>query len=221
MPNKLIDITGQRFGSLVVRERYSENTKDGKPRWICDCDCGNVTITPGRSLRCGQAKSCGLCKRTLTPLHVRTHRNRLYHTWSEMKRRCNGHCTNSDYYKGKNISYCKEWENFDDFADWAEASGYIHGLEIDRIDGEKNYSPDNCRWVSHKMNSRNRKARKNNTTGIAGVYIREKANGKIAYRVSISSDGGKINLGQYDTLEEAAKVRKAAEIKYWGFNIGE
>nr|DAK90425.1 MAG TPA: ethylene-responsive transcription factor [Caudoviricetes sp.] len=71
------------------------------------------------------------------------------------------------------------------------------------------------------MNSRNRKARKNNTTGVAGVTIRKRKDGSIVYRASISSDNGKVLLGTFYSLEDAAKARKEAELKYWGFNIGE
>ena len=75
-----------------------------------------------------------------------------------MKRRCNGRCTNHQYYGDKGISYCEEWEDFDTFAKWSIENGYHPGFEIDRINGDLDYSPQNCRWVSHKKNSRNRKA---------------------------------------------------------------
>lgn len=221
MPNKLKDLTGMQFGELLVRERYSENDNRGKPLWICTCSCGNTTIVRGDVLKRGDAKSCGLCKSTVTPLYVRTHKNRLYHTWSEMRRRCNGQCTNRQYYGGKGIGYCLEWEDFDVFATWAISNGYKPGLEIDRIDSDKDYTPDNCRWVSHKNNSRNRKARSNNTTGVAGVYVRKLKSGGISYRVSITTDTGKINLGSFSTIEEATAIRHEAELKYWGFNIGD
>lgn len=220
MANNLKDLSGMTFGELTVIERYKENDSQGKPKWLCSCSCGATKVISSASLR-GGARSCGKCKRNTAPLYVRRHDNRLYHTWSEMKRRCNGSCTNHQYYGDKGISYCKEWEDFDVFADWAIKNGYKPGLEIDRIDSDENYSPDNCRWVSHKKNSRNRKARSNNTTGVAGVYERKLKSGGVSYRVTIATDSGKINLGSYPTIEEAASVRHEAELKYWGFNIGE
>lgn len=188
--------------------------------WICQCSCGNVKEVSGNNLRRGHTKSCKRCKSTASPLFVRTHANRLYHAWSEMHRRCSGKSTNSDYYKGKGISVCKEWEDFDSFARWSINAGYQNGLELDRIDGDKDYSPNNCRWVSHKQNSRNRKARSNNSTGVAGVHIRHNKYG-ISYRATIATDNGKMYLGTFKTLQEAADARKTAEIKYWGFSIGE
>ena len=217
--NNLKDLTGKRFGSWTVLER------DGNVlpvRWICKCDCGTIRSVSRSSLNNGST-SCGQCKRNENPLLIRKHSNRLYHTWSEMRRRCKGRGTNAKYYEGKRISYCPEWENFDVFAIWALSSGYQQGLEIDRIDGDKDYSPENCRWVSHLQNSRNRKARSNNTTGTPGVQERCYKSGKIVYRVTITDGVSKhhLNIGTFRDLESAVKARKEAELKYWGFNIGE
>lgn len=59
---KFTDLTGQRFGSLMVLRRHTENTKEGKPQWVCICDCGKETITSGHNLKCGNTKSCGCLK---------------------------------------------------------------------------------------------------------------------------------------------------------------
>jgi hypothetical protein len=56
---RLIDLTNQRFGRLTVLRRILPNTKDQKARWLCQCDCGNQTISTGRDLRAGHTKSCG------------------------------------------------------------------------------------------------------------------------------------------------------------------
>lgn len=239
MANKLIDLTGVRFGNLVVKERSKENDRRGKPQWVCICDCGNVTTVRGDVLKRGDTKTCGCSLKNtrgpdktprkittqraskVNPLYLKSHKNPLYHRWSDMKLRCKGICTQKQYYSGKGISYCQEWEDFDVFADWAIKNGYQPGLEIDRIDSDMNYTPDNCRWVSHKKNSRNRKARSNNTTGYPGVQERKLKSGGVSYRVVIRTDNGRINLGSYATIEEAIAVRREAEIKYWGFNIGE
>lgn len=215
------ELSGMRFGSLTVEGKADHKSKYGETLWLCLCDCGNRVEETATMLTHGKVKSCGKCKRTLTPHLIRTHKNRLYHAWSEMKRRCKGASTNSKYYSDKGISYCADWEDYDAFANWAIANGYEAGLEIDRIDGDKGYCPSNCRWVTHKQNSRNRKARANNTTGVAGVQARVNRTGTISFRAVIATDGGKINLGTYKTVEEAAKARKDAERKHWGFAIGE
>lgn len=217
MPNRLKYHAGQRIGSWTILHR------DGAvlpTRWICKCDCGAIRSVATATLTKGST-SCGTCKITMSPLFLRSHSNRLYHTWSEMRRRCFGACSNSRYYKGKGISYCSDWDDFDNFAKWAIENGYQHGLELDRVDSDKDYSPDNCRFVSHKKNSRNRKARSNNTTGVPGVQIRRYEDGKTAYRVTIASDSGRINVGTFQDLEAATAARRRAELQYWGFNIGE
>lgn len=218
--NKLIDLCGKQFGEWTVVERGGPIGQH-PVKWLCRCSCGTERIVNGRSLIRGDSKSCGLCNRK-NPHFVRSHKNRLYHTWSEMHRRCTrDNLEMSSYYFEKNISVCHEWKNFDEFAKWAINSGYEPGLEIDRIDGDKGYSKENCRWTSHKSNSRNRKARSNNTTGVAGVHERKRKDGSVVYRATISSDNGKINLGTFYSIESAAAARKEAELKYWGFIIGE
>lgn len=217
MANKLKYSTGSRIGKWTVIQRDGNTLPT---RWLCKCDCGTIRSVSTPSLTNGST-SCGLCKRNTSPMFLRKHSNRLYHAWSEMKRRCNGGTTNEVYYKGKGISYCEQWEDFDEFVRWSISVGYENGLEIDRIDGDKGYCPENCRWVSHKQNSRNRKARKNNSTGCPGVQQRIYKSGKLVYRVSIETDEGRVNVGTFYNLETAIKARKDAEMKYWGFNIGE
>ena len=218
MPRKAIDLTGKTFGELTVLRRSQNKTKEGALLWLCQCSCGTVKEVRGKLLLSGGSKTCGRCKSVTSPLFVRTHKNRLYHTWSEMHRRCDGKSTNASYYFGKGISCCPDWDDFDAFASWAINNGYKIGLEIDRIDNAKGYSPENCRWVDHKTNTRNRVARSNNNTGFAGVHIRKNKSG-IVYRATIKTDEGNVNLGTFYTLEDAVAARKEAELKYWGFNI--
>ena len=103
MGSKLHDLTGMRFGHWYVRER--DTTEHFHPtRWICVCDCGTVQSISLPALRHGSS-SCRKCADGVVrnPNFLRKHSNRLYHTWSEMRRRCAGKCTNSVYYKEKGI----------------------------------------------------------------------------------------------------------------------
>jgi hypothetical protein len=59
-----------------------------------------------------------------------------------------------DYYYGKGIRVCQEWQNFDTFREWALASGYGKNLSIDRVDSNKGYCPENCEWVTLAENTR-------------------------------------------------------------------
>lgn len=94
-------------------------------------------------------------------MHHKTH-TRIYKTWCNMKQRC--YYPNDrkfEYYGGKGISICNEWLNdFMSFYDWSISHRYSDGLSIDRINGNGNYEPSNCRWItmldqqSHKSNTR-------------------------------------------------------------------
>lgn len=82
---------------------------------------------------------------------------RLYRIWKRIRTRCNNKNT-IDYkkwYGSKGITICDEWSNFENFKCWSIVHGYDDNLTIDRIDNSKGYSPDNCRWVTHKDQSRN------------------------------------------------------------------
>lgn len=84
-------------------------------------------------------------------------KTRLYHIWHGMKNRClNPNDKNYKSYGGRGITICSEWiHDFCAFEDWAYSNGYREYLSIDRIDNDKGYSPDNCRWVTQKVQARN------------------------------------------------------------------
>lgn len=78
----------------------------------------------------------------------------FYHQWKQMKSRCNN-STQRAYKKYSSVGYCEEWEKFENFKNDMYDS-YEPGLTIDRIDNNKGYSKDNCRWVTFKQQSRNK-----------------------------------------------------------------
>lgn len=84
---------------------------------------------------------------------------RLYRIWSNMKNRCTNPKSNRyAYYLGKGITVCEEWDNsFQAFYNWAMSNGYSDTLTLDRIDGDKGYGPDNCRWVDYHTQNINKK----------------------------------------------------------------
>ena len=87
-------------------------------------------------------------------------RTRLRRSWENMLTRCYYQNKGRVYqrYGGRGISVCDEWRaSFDDFRDWALSNGYEEDLELDRIDNDGNYQPDNCHFVTHKDNNRNRR----------------------------------------------------------------
>lgn len=98
---------------------------------------------------------------------------RLYNIWGRMKQRC-GNLIFPQYkdYGGRGIKVCNEWLEFIPFRDWSLNNGYADNLEIDRIDNNLGYSPENCQWITHKENTQNRKTTKLNKEKV--IKIREK-----------------------------------------------
>lgn len=84
---------------------------------------------------------------------------KLYAAWKAMRERCNNsHRERYGDYGGRGIKVCDEWNSSaKEFCEWAIANGYKEGLRIDRIDNDGDYCPENCRWITSKENSRNRR----------------------------------------------------------------
>lgn len=154
------DLTGRKYGRLTVVGEHHRSEKSGY-YWTCLCDCGNTAIVSGGNLRGGSTKSCGClsaeCKPPLGTKHGMS-RTKLHNIWIAMKQRCtNPNDANYDRYGGRGIQVCDEWsDSFEVFRDWALANGYVEGkTDLDREDNDKGYSPDNCRFISHRDNLRN------------------------------------------------------------------
>lgn len=167
MFNKL-DILGKTFGLLTVINyshsvyKSSKNGNYYKHYYVCLCSCGNYKIVERSLLTENITKSCGcLAKKSLSSIAKKhglseTH---LYKTWRRMKSRCyDKKAKNYDYYGGRGITVCEKWLcDFVSFYQWALKNGYRKDLSIDRINVDGNYCPENCRWITKKEQSNNRR----------------------------------------------------------------
>lgn len=153
-----IDMTGKRFSRLVVVEFVGR--QGDKRQWRCICDCGNIVYATTTDLRSKHTTSCGCARLERISVLNRSHgqsKSQIYEAYRSMMSRC-GNSGNKDYayYGARGITVCSEWGTFEGF--FADMGYPPTGCELDRIDNDKGYSKDNCRWTTHTKNCRNRRS---------------------------------------------------------------
>lgn len=154
------NLTGQRFGRLVARERIEgSDYKKDPSKWRCECDCGNITYVIAGDLKMGKTQSCGCYKKYKDTKPIRKHghnRTRLHRIWCGMKTRCNNpHSKDYKDYGERGIRICDDWNEFLPFKHWAIINGYQDDLTIERLDVNKGYSSENCTWIPNSQQSLN------------------------------------------------------------------
>lgn len=104
---------------------------------------------------------CIYCHGTTQGLKAKTHglsKHRIYKIWIQIRQRClNKKCPAYKHYGGRGIRICREWRKFPAFHAWAKSAGYKPWLCIDREDNNGHYHPSNCRFVTRKVSTRNRR----------------------------------------------------------------
>ena len=193
MTPKLIKDLGMRLHTANNKYKYRFG--------LYECQyCKNTFEAIFNNVKSGNTKSCGC---------FATHglsSNKFYHTWYDMKYRCYN-TMRQDYknYGGRGITVCEEWLDVVNFVAWAEKTyPNLEDATLDRIDNNKGYSPENCRWVDKTTQVLNRRIMKNNKSGYVGVIWNKRDRKWIA---NIGVNNKLINLGSFKTKEEAVQVR--------------
>lgn len=225
MAKKLVDLTGKRFGKLIVLYRANDYiTKTSGRRhtsWHCKCDCGNELDVIGNSLKSGGTKSCGCLQK-------------------ELKKKYNTYDLSGEYgigYTTKGEEFYFDLEDYDKIKDYCwciNKQGYViartiddernmilfHRLLfpnseiVDHIDHNTlNNQKSNLREVIPQQNSMNHKISKSNTSGVTGVDWSKTHN---LWRARIHFKRKEISLGYYANFDDAVKARREAEDKYYG-----
>lgn len=149
-------IPGAYVGRLLILESLPSrrNARGKSYRYIrARCDCGTVVDVRVIDVASGNTSSCGCLRREMTSARRTVHggsKSRLYDTWLNMKRRCyDPESRNFSHYGKRGIGVDPTWMSFEVFSVWAISAGYIDSLTIERINIDRDYMPDNCRFIPH------------------------------------------------------------------------
>jgi len=187
------DISGNKYNKLTAISFVTRTEKYGQAIWRFKCDCGNVKDMLSSNVVNLTTKSCGCFAQETISLRSRKHglhKSKIYKSWTSMKQRCDNSDTHGYHrYGGRGIRYSAEWKSFDGFYK-DMGSSYIDGYQIDRIDNDGDYEPENCRWSSPMENSQNKENNKLNPEAVKVIKYALKymdvTQSKIAKLYSIS-----------------------------------
>ena len=234
---KFQDLTGMKFGRLIVVKR-GENDKNNKAQWWCLCDCQlelpenerKLKLIPAKSLKSGATQSCGCLHREMA-----SKKNKKYNTYDLIGEYGVGYT-----FEGKEFYFdLEDYDLIKEYYWYINPYGYVttskrvnstktmhrlfhriimncedQDIEIDHIHGINSRNDNrksNLRIATVSQNAMNRKLAITNTSGCTGVCPKD---GK--WRAYIYIDGKAIELGLFDKKEDAIKIRKEAEEKYFG-----
>ena len=232
MKDVLKDLTGMRFGKLIVLERAEDyiepKSKKKHAQWLCQCDCrSKPKVILGSNLKKGATKSCGCLLKETASL---THKQNNYYENIE------NNITKVFFNNSDEFFICdtNEWENLKNITWIKDSQGYVYGVtndkhvrlhrllmevedeifDVDHRDGNTlNNCKNNLRVCKHQQNMINQNKRIDNNSGHKGVHFDKERNKWVA---SLTIKGKRVLWKRFDKLEDAVKVRKDAEVKYFG-----
>lgn len=148
----------QQFGLLITVCRAGKN-KHGQALWWCKCVCGNTKQASAPHLKLGKVKSCGCATDRLRSESLIKHgfsHTPEYHVWYNMMQRCLNpeHKSYKDY-GARGISVSVSWREFEAF--YADMGERPRGKTLDRVDNDKDYSSENCRWATALEQGQNKR----------------------------------------------------------------
>lgn len=198
------EIIGKVFNRIQVLNAYYSSDKVGL-QINGVCECGKTVDVAASCVKSGNTKSCGCLNIGAIKNRTTTHglsSNVLYSRWWRMIDRCTNP-KNSKFkdYGGRGITVCERWLRVENFIEDMFPT-FMEGLEIDRIDNNSGYSPENCKWSTRSEQNLNRRI--SGKVPYRGVSIKSgRPNGKI-YRAAIRVSGKAIDIGYFLTPVEAA-----------------
>lgn len=211
-----IPVIGNIYNRLEIIQDLGQ--VQGKSRTynkvLVQCECGSEAFpTDFNSIKSGHTSSCGCFNKERTTETQKKHgksKTKIYKVWLGIKERTGNPNSQQFYdYGGRGIQNL--WEDFEQFLSVMEST-YFEGCEIDRIDVDGDYSPDNCRWTSKSVNNHNKRKRKGCTSDFIGVHIDSNTNKFVA---SITKDGEEFLRESFNNeLQAALAYDNASEILY-------
>lgn len=214
-----IDMEGKRFTRLLV---LSESGRDkwGQVLWSCICDCGKEVITQGINLRKERVKSCGCYSLDMHRDRFKTHglsNTPTHKIWRGIIARCyNTSHTSYERYGAIGVTVCDRWLEPDGkgFLNFLEDMGERpDGMELNRTQGAKVYSKDNCEWVNLSLQAYDKGRSVANTSGRTGVAWDRDSE---MWCAQLNKEG-KVYKKRFKNFEEACKYREMLELEHYGF----